>query len=218
VAFVGESGSGKSTVFDLMVGLLTPQKGSISIDGVELEKMDLSAWRRQIGYVGQEPFLFYDTILNNILWGNPGATREQVEHAAKLAHAHDFIISTTDGYETKVGNRGVRLSGGERQRLALARALLRQPRLLLLDEATSSLDSSSERVVQEAIDGLRRQITIVIVAHRLATVRNSDWIYVLANGRIVQQGTWDQLTTTVGQFADLWQLQCSGTVLRSVGP
>lgn len=211
VALVGESGSGKTTLLDLILGLLRPQPGVIRIDGVDLSEVDLAGWRAQVGYVGQETVLFYDTIHNNIHWGNPGATDQDILDAAKLAHAHDFIVAMPEGYNWVIGHRGIRLSGGERQRIALARALVRQPRLLVLDEATSNLDAVSEKIVQEAIDGLRAQMTIIVVAHRLATVRNADWIYVIEHGRIVQEGTWEQLSQSAGPFYELWSVQ-SGAV------
>ena len=207
VALAGESGSGKSTLLDLIVGLVKPQEGDIRVDQVGLVDIDLSSWRAQVGYVGQETILFNDSIRNNIRWANPQATDSAIEDAARLAYAHDFISAMPDGYSTIIGNRGIRLSGGERQRIALARALVRRPRLLILDEATSALDAASEKVVQEAIDSLTGQTTIIIVAHRLATVRNADWIYVLERGQIVQEGTWDHLTREPGQFYALWSLQ-----------
>ena len=207
VALVGGSGSGKSTLLDLILGLLRPEHGSIEIDGIDLREIDLRAWRSRIGYVGQDTILFHDSIINNIRWANPKATDLEVKDAAELAHADTFMKTASQGYETKIGHRGVRLSGGERQRLALARALVRRPNLLILDEATSNLDAVSEKAVQEAIDGLQRRITIIIVAHRLATVRNADWIYVLDKGHVVQEGVWTELTRTDGQFSTLWALQ-----------
>ena len=207
VAVVGESGSGKSTLLDFTVGLLVPQVGVIRVDGVDVADIDLNAWRSQIGYVGQETILFNDTIRGNIRWANPQAADQEIEDAARLADASDFISAMPDGYETVIGDRGIRLSGGERQRIALARALVRHPRLLILDEATSSLDALSEKLVQEAIDSLAGQMTIIIVAHRLATVRNAHWIYVLDAGQVVQEGTWEKLTREDGLFHKMWSLQ-----------
>jgi subfamily B ATP-binding cassette protein MsbA len=169
--------------------------------------MDLRAWRARIGYVAQETVLFHDTIRNNIAWAKPDATEGEIEAAARMANAHEFIMRTPEGYATVVGHRGARLSGGERQRIALARALVTQPRLLILDEATSNLDAESERLVQEAIDSLRARMTIVTVAHRLATVRSADRICVIENGVIVEEGRWHDLVSRPGRFSSLWALQ-----------
>lgn len=218
IALVGESGSGKSTLLDLILGLQRPQEGTIEIDGVDINKISLKSWRDQIGYVTQETALFFDTIRNNIRWGNLTASDDEIERAARLAHAQDFIRESSEGYETRIGNRGARLSGGERQRIALARAILRHPRLLILDEATSSLDAVSEKIVQEAIDELAPQMSIIIVAHRLATVRSADWIYVIDNGKVIQEGTWDQLIQKQGKFSNLWQMQSGFVPERSELP
>ncbi len=177
------------------------------MDGVDLQVVDLKSWRSRLGYVGQESVFFFDTVAENLRWANPRADMADMERAARLAHAHEFIQALPKGYDTPIGNRGTQLSGGERQRLALARALLSEPRLLLLDEATSSLDAESESKVQEAIDGLRGRVTMVLVAHRLAALRNADWICVLDQGRIAQQGTWEQLAHHPGPFQALWALQ-----------
>jgi ATP-binding cassette subfamily C protein len=200
IAVVGESGSGKSTVLDVMVGLLRPKSGNVMVDGIPLTELDLNSWRRQIGYVGQDPILFFDSIANNIRWTNPQASDDDLRNVARLAQAHDFISNLKDGYNTPIGHRGIQLSGGERQRIALARAIVRHPSLLILDEATSALDSVSEKYIQDAIDGLRNKLTIIVVTHRLNTVRNADYIYVMGKGCIVQQGTWDELATANGLF------------------
>ncbi len=207
VALAGKSGCGKSTLLDILAGLLRPGSGRVLVDGVDLQTVDLQSWRSRLGYVGQESVLFFDTVAENLRWANPRAAMADMERAARLAHAHEFIQALPKGYDTPIGNRGTQLSGGERQRLALARALLSEPRLLLLDEATSSLDAESESKVQAAIDGLRGQVTMVLVAHRLATLRNADWICVLDEGRIAQQGTWEQLAHHPGPFQALWALQ-----------
>jgi ATP-binding cassette, subfamily C, bacterial len=212
-ALVGGSGSGKTTLLDLMLALIRPEYGRIKIDGVDLGEIDPIAWRNQIAYVGQETVLFHDSIVNNIRWANRQASDKEIETAARLAFAHEFISAMPEGYRTVIGSRGIRLSGGERQRIALARALVRHPRLLVLDEATSNLDAASEKAVQEAIDDLRTRMTIIIVAHRLATVQNADWIYVIEKGRVVQEGTWSELTQMEGQFSNLWSLQ-SGAAPR----
>jgi len=206
-AFVGGSGTGKSTVLDLILRLLQPDSGEILVDGRPLSSIGLKDWRRRVGYVAQETVLFHDTVLANITWARPDATREQVERAARLAHAHEFISRLPNGYDTLVGQRGAQLSGGERQRIALARALVTEPQLLVLDEATSNLDAESERTVQNAIDSLRSTMTILVVAHRLATVRHADVIYVLEGGRIAESGSWEELQSRGGRLAELWALQ-----------
>ena len=207
VAIVGGSGAGKTTVLDLVLGLHEPQAGTITVDGVDLRRIDLHEWRNQIGYVGQEVVLFDDTIAANIRWARPEATDAEVVEAARLAHATQFIDSLPEGYSARVGDRGVRLSGGERQRLALARALIRRPSLLVLDEATSNLDALSERAIQDAIDALRSRMGILVIAHRLSTVRSADWIYVIEHGQVVQEGSWDSLIAASGAFSRMWVLQ-----------
>jgi ATP-binding cassette, subfamily C, bacterial len=209
-ALVGGSGAGKSTLLDLLLGLLRPQQGTITVDGQSLATLDVQAWRRQVGYVAQETVLFHDSVRANIAWARPDATDSEVERAARLANAHDFIVRMPQGYDTVIGQRGSLLSGGERQRLALARALVTEPRLLVLDEATSNLDAESERSVQTAVDSLRSTMTIVVVAHRLATVRNADTIYVLDAGGVAESGRWDELLARGGRLAELWALQSDG--------
>jgi ABC-type multidrug transport system fused ATPase/permease subunit len=198
VAFVGESGAGKSTLVDMMTLMLRPRTGEIRIDDVPGTQADLASWRSQIGYVSQETVVFDDTIANNIsLWKgnyeNDPQHRERVEQAARDAYAHHFIEDLPDGYQTVVGDRGVRLSGGQRQRLFVARELFKQPNLLLLDEATSALDTESERYIQQSIDDLQGEVTVVIIAHRLSTIKNVDYIYVLDEGRVIEQGSYDEL-------------------------
>jgi ATP-binding cassette subfamily C protein len=193
---------------DLLLGLLTPQEGRILVDGTPLTPALIGAWRRQVGYVPQETLLFHATIRENLLWVRPDATDEEMSEALRLAAADGFVANLPRGLETVVGDRGVLLSGGERQRLSLARALLRRPRLLVLDEATSSLDSENEMRIQKAIDGLHTQVTMVIVAHRLSTIRSADFIYVLDHGRAVERGTWKELTSRrTGRFLDLYRAQ-----------
>jgi ATP-binding cassette subfamily C protein len=198
VAIVGVSGAGKTTAADLVMGLLTPQAGRVLVDGVELTHERLGAWREQIGYVPQETFLFHDTVRNNLRWAAPHATDRDVALALASAAAEDFVRRLPLGLDTIVGDRGVLLSGGERQRLALARALLRKPKLLILDEATSSLDSHNERVIQDATECLRGQVAMLLIAHRLSSVRQADMIYVLDAGRVVETGNWDQLMARTG--------------------
>jgi ABC-type multidrug transport system fused ATPase/permease subunit len=207
VAIVGLSGSGKSTILDLILGLLEPHGGSIEIDDLSIDRVDLGHWRRQLGFVAQDSVLFFDTVRENIRWANPQASDSDVVEAARLAYAHEFISALPQGYDTSIGHRGVRLSGGERQRIALARALVARPRLLILDEATSNLDALSERAVQDAIDGLRSRMGILVIAHRLSTVRSADWIYVIEHGQVVQEGSWDSLIAASGAFSRMWALQ-----------
>ena len=191
-ALVGPSGSGKSTIADLLMGLLQPDSGEIEVDGYSLSSADLPAWRRGIGYVPQEVFLFHDTVRANLLWACPEAEESEVWQALERAAA-DFVRQLPQGLETEIGERGVRLSGGERQRLALARALLIRPKLLILDEATSNLDVENERRIQRALAELRGQMTIVIIAHRLSSIRNADQIVVVEAGGIVECGSWEEL-------------------------
>jgi ATP-binding cassette subfamily C protein len=197
-AVVGSSGSGKSTLADLMLGLLTPAEGTISVDGRLLNGAVLAEWRNSIGYVPQEPFLFHDTVRANLLWSNPEATEDELRAVLKTAAADAFVERLPQGLDTVVGDRGVRLSGGERQRLTLARALLRRPTLLLLDEATSSLDTANERFVQEAIDRLHGELTLVVIAHRLSTVQQADQVVVLDHGHVVESGTPTELSRREG--------------------
>ncbi len=207
-AIVGPSGAGKSTIADLLLGLIVPDEGRVLVDGRPLGAKIMASWRDQIGYVAQDVFLLNDTVRANLLWASPSATDDEIWNSLHLAAAEGFVSRLPDGLETKLGDRGVRLSGGERQRLALARALLRRPRLLILDEATSSLDSENERRIQEAIQGLQGKMTIVVIAHRLATVRSADVIHVLEGGRLVESGGWDELLGREdGRFASLVRAQ-----------
>lgn len=207
LAIVGPSGSGKSTLVDLIPRFYDPQKGSIAIDGVNIREFSLKSLRDQIGIVNQETMLFNDTIRANIAYGRPGASLKEIEEAAKKAHAHDFILNCPQGYDTIIGDRGVKISGGERQRIAIARALLKNAPILILDEATSQLDSTSERIVQEALDQLVYGRTVFMIAHRLSTVRNANRIVVLDKGMIVEQGTHSQLLEKSGLYKRLYQAQ-----------
>lgn len=207
VGVTGPSGAGKSTLVDIIIGLLTPRRGKVLIDGTPLAKFDLSSWRRCVGYVAQETILLNDTVAANISWGNASATREDIRRAAREANALEFIEKMPEALDTQVGERGVRLSGGQRQRLGLARALLGKKRLLILDEATSALDSEAEASVLAALDSLRGHVTILMIAHRLSTLAKADQIVFLENGRIAESGTWSQLTRRTGKFKQLWKRQ-----------
>jgi ATP-binding cassette subfamily B protein/subfamily B ATP-binding cassette protein MsbA len=207
MALVGPSGAGKSTIADLLVGLHEPSRGRVLVDGLDLRSIDLASWQQRIGVVSQDTFLFNLSLAGNIAFGTPGASNAHIQQAAQLAHAAGFIEDLPEGYDTVVGERGFRLSGGQRQRIALARAILRDPDLLILDEATSAMDSESERLVQEALEGARQERTVLVIAHRLSTVVNVDQIVVLERGRIVERGTHLELLARGGRYSGLWNLQ-----------
>jgi len=192
-AIVGPSGAGKSTIADLVIGLIEPGQGRVLVDGHPLRPELIQSWRDQIGYVAQDTFLFHDTVRANLLWARPNAGDQAICKALNLAAAEQFVSELSEGMETVIGDRGVLLSGGERQRLALARALLRNPSLLILDEATSSLDSENETRIQKAIEQLHGQLTILVITHRLSTIRGADVIHVLQQGYLVESGDWDTL-------------------------
>lgn len=200
VALVGASGAGKSTIADLLPRFYDVREGSISIDGVDIRDVSLRSLRSLMGIVSQEPILFNDSIYNNIVFGMEGVSPEEVENAARIANAHDFIMGTENGYHTNIGDRGLKLSGGQRQRLTIARAILKNPPILILDEATSALDSESEKWVQQALDELMKNRTTIVIAHRLSTVRHADEIVVLHRGRIVQRGNHDKLIQEEGPY------------------
>jgi ATP-binding cassette subfamily B protein len=208
IALVGPSGSGKSTVVSLLLRFYEPDSGRIRIDGRDAREYDLHELRSQMAIVPQDVILFGGTIADNIAYGRPGAGQDQIEEAARKANAHDFIVSFPEGYQTRVGERGVQLSGGQRQRVAIARAILRDPAILILDEATSSLDSASESLVLQALDRLMQGRTSLIIAHRLSTVRTADRIYVLQEGRTVESGTHAELMARPdGVYRNLSELQ-----------
>ena len=207
IALVGQSGSGKSTLVDLIPRFHDIQQGHIRIDGTDIRQLSLSSLRGLIGNVNQEAILFNDTVFNNIAFGVEHATQEEVEQAARIANAHEFIMQMEEGYQTKVGDRGCRLSGGQRQRISIARAILKNPPILILDEATSALDTESERLVQEALERLMKSRTTIAIAHRLSTIRHADEICVLHEGRIVERGTHDELLTRGGYYKKLNDMQ-----------
>lgn len=207
VAIVGPSGAGKSTVFQLLLRFYDPQSGRIVLDGVGTREMSLGALRQRIGIVPQDAVIFSSSALENIRYGKPGATDDEVKAAAQAAFAHEFITALPQGYDTFLGERGLRLSGGQRQRIAIARAMLKNPPLLLLDEATSALDAESERMVQAALESAMRDRTTLVIAHRLATVQKADLIVVLDHGKLVEQGTHAELVARGGVYAGLAALQ-----------
>ena len=207
LALVGPSGAGKSTVFELLQRFYDPQQGRILLDGMDLRDMALAELRRHIAIVPQQPALFSNNVRYNIAYGCPEASQQSIEAAARRAHAHEFISALPEGYDSYLGEQGVRLSGGQRQRIALARAMLMDPRVLLLDEATSALDAESEFQVQQAITELMHERTTVIIAHRLATIRDADCIAVMDGGRIVATGTHDELLAKNALYARLARLQ-----------
>jgi len=211
IAVVGKSGAGKSTLIDMILGFHQPEKGEILFDGTELSKFDISSYRKRIGYVPQDSVLFNTTIKNNLLWANDNATQDEIDQAVGYSNAEEFISKLPEGYDTPVGDRGVRLSGGQVQRIALARAILRKPDLLILDEATSSLDTYSERLIQEAIERISKETTVIVIAHRLSTIVNADYVYLLKEGRVVEEGKYSELVKINGHFNRMIELQALET-------
>ena len=207
IALVGQSGSGKSTLVDLIPRYYDVQEGEVLIDGINVKDLGIHDLRQLIGNVNQEAILFNDSFFNNISFGVENATMKQVEEAARIANAHDFIMQTEEGYDTNIGDRGGRLSGGQRQRVSIARAILKNPPILILDEATSALDTESERLVQDALERLMKTRTTVAIAHRLSTIKNADEIYVLHEGHIVEQGSHDKLMSANGYYRKLHDMQ-----------
>ncbi len=218
VAIVGESGVGKSTLLDLLPRFYDVNSGRILVDGKDIRDLTQRSLRENIGIVTQQTILFDDTIRNNIAYGRPDMPLEKIIEAAVAAHAHEFIMATPMGYNTVIGEDGVKLSGGERQRLAIARALLKDPPILILDEATSNLDSDSEKAVQGALEILMKGRTTIMVAHRLSTIRNADKIYVLVAGRVVESGSHDELLARRGEFARLYNLQFASQITQNLAP
>jgi ABC-type multidrug transport system fused ATPase/permease subunit len=211
VAFIGPSGSGKTTIVSLISRFYDPNQGSVLIDGVDVRKIKQRLLRNHIGWVTQEPYLFADTIEENLRYGNPKATQQELEAAAKIAYAHNFISKLPQGYQSKIGERGIQLSGGQKQRLALARVILKNPPILILDEATSALDSVSEAYIQKALEKIIKNRTAIIIAHRLSTARKASKIFVLDRGEIIEQGNHQELMQQNGLYASLFKIQAGKT-------
>ena len=209
IALVGQSGSGKSSIAQLITRIYDVDNsadGGIFIDGVNVRDLKVENWRDQVAVVSQDVFLFHDTIYNNIALGKIGASKEEVHEAARKAFAYDFIQKMPEGFDSIVGDRGMKLSGGERQRISIARAFLRNANLLILDEATSNLDQESEKIVQNTLEVLMKNKTTLVIAHRLSTIRNADHIFVLREGKLMEDGSYDSLLQKNGEFARLCQL------------
>jgi len=207
IGLVGTTGAGKSTLVNLVCRFYDVAEGSILVDGVDIRSFPVSGYRRHIGLVLQEPFLFFGTIAENISYGRPGATREEIVAAARAARCHEFILRLAEGYDSLVGERGQSLSGGERQRISIARALLIDPAILILDEATSSVDTETEREIQEALDNLTRGRTTIAIAHRLSTLRKADRIVVMERGKVIEVGQHHELLKTRGAYSRLHRAQ-----------
>ncbi len=210
MALVGASGAGKSTLCSLIPRFYDVSGGAVRIDGQDIRKVTLKSLRSQIGIVQQDVYLFVGTVMDNIRYGNPEASREEVVEAAKNANAHEFIMNLPNGYDTDIGQRGVKLSGGQKQRLSIARVFLKNPPILIFDEATSALDNESERVVQESLEKLARNRTTFVIAHRLSTIRNAEKILVLTDTGIEEEGTHKELLEKNGIYAKLYQMQFAG--------
>ena len=217
-ALVGSSGSGKSTLVSLVMAFNRPQGGQVFVDGRDLATLKLADYRRQLGVVLQENFLFDGSVASNISFARRHATRAEIESVGRIAHCHEFIQGFPDGYDTIVGERGVKLSGGQRQRVAIARAILADPRILILDEATSSLDSESEAFIQDGLRALRRGRTTFVIAHRLSTIQSADQIVVLEHGQIVERGTHTELLAAAGRYRELYDTQYRFEQDRFINP
>ncbi len=204
---MGHSGSGKSTLADLLPRFYDVNEGQILIDGTDVRDLKINDLRGLMGIVNQEPILFNDTFFNNIAFGVENASEGDVVNAARVAHAHDFIMATKDGYGTNIGDRGSKLSGGQRQRISIARAVLKNPPILILDEATSALDTESEKLVQDALNSLMENRTSLVIAHRLSTIVHADEIYVITNGSFVEHGTHEELMAAKGEYYRFYKMQ-----------
>jgi ATP-binding cassette subfamily B protein len=207
VAFVGPTGAGKSTLAKLLLRLYDVDSGAVRVDGVDVRDLSLGDLRRAVGYVGQDVYLFDGTVRENLTYGAVDATEEATVAAATAAEAHEFVSALPDGYDTRIGERGVKLSGGQRQRLSIARAMLQDPAILVLDEATSAVDTETELYIQRALGALTRDRTTVVIAHRLSTIRDADVILVVDDGRVVERGSHDDLVAVEGLYATLWRVQ-----------
>jgi ATP-binding cassette subfamily B protein len=208
IGLVGHSGAGKSTLINILMRFYDPTQGVVEVDGIDARKIRVADFRRQVGVVLQESYLFPGSVRDNIAYGRPKATMEEIMLAAKAANAHDFIVNFPDGYDAYVGERGQRLSGGERQRIAIARAILHDPKILILDEATASVDTETERMIQEALDRLTTGRTVFAIAHRLSTLRNADRLIVIDKGRVAEEGTHEELMELEnGIYAKLVEMQ-----------
>lgn len=214
-ALVGPTGSGKSTAAKLMLRFYEPTDGRLLLDGVDLKQYEVSSLRSQIGYVGQDVFLIDSTIKENIAYGSPEASHEEIVAAAKAAEAHEFILALPQGYDTLIGERGQKLSGGQKQRVAIARAILKDPPILIFDEATSAVDNETEKLLQLSLERLGEGRTMILIAHRLSTVRSADRIYVMQNGRVVEEGTHDDLVDHQGVYASLWNVQTGHSLVSA---
>jgi ATP-binding cassette subfamily B protein len=214
-ALVGPSGAGKTTMTYLVPRFYDVQRGAVEIDGIDVRRIKLESLGEVIGMVTQETYLFHDTIRRNLLYGRPGATDEEIEAAGRAAFIHERIMEMPEGYDTVVGERGYRMSGGEKQRLAIARVVLKDPKILILDEATSSLDTTSERLVQEALRPLMRDRTTIAIAHRLSTILSADVIFVMDRGKLVERGTHRELLEQGGLYAQLYDQQFRGGLVEA---
>ena len=218
VALVGPSGAGKTSIASLLCRFYDPVSGRVTVDGVDLKKVKLASYRKQIAVVLQDTFLFNTSVRDNLLYWKPDATDDELKSAARIANAHEFIMQLPNGYDTTVGERGVKLSGGQKQRLALARALLINPRILILDEATSSVDAEAEFLIQQAMEQVLKGRTALVIAHRLSTIRNASKIITLDGGRIVEIGNHDELLKSGGLYNQLYKRQLDLAVLDIVEP